>query len=111
MKDIETQAREEFEKWLNAKNKSLLQWLKDWCWDSYLAGYMKGVEREKKLNDCIGLQQVQIEKLREKEKKLRDCVEQCFYLTVMRDPQMNTHAEACDVVQKITRQCLQELGD
>ena len=46
----------------------------------------------------------EIEKLKEELRLERECVDQCFYHTVMRDPQINTHAQACDTVEQITKE-------
>ena len=50
----------------------------------------------------------------ELEKKLEKTVEvitECFYYTSMRDPDINTNKQACDMVEKITNKILKELGE
>lgn len=50
-------------------------------------------------------------RLKEQNKKLRECVTKALYYTSMRDPDINTHKQACDFVQVDTDQCLKEIDN
>jgi len=47
-----------------------------------------------------------IEELQKENKKLKSCVEECLYFTAMRDPEINTHKQACDTVEEICSKTL-----
>lgn len=44
----------------------------------------------------------------EKIDKMRDLLEQCLYWTSMRDPEINGHKHACDMVQSLVHEFIKE---
>ena len=44
-------------------------------------------------------------------KILKENVTECLHLTAMRNPEFNTHKDACDAVEKIARKALREIEE
>ena len=47
--------------------------------------------------------------LKAENKILKDVLEQCLYYTAMRDPDVNTHRQACDSVESISKEALEKI--
>lgn len=47
--------------------------------------------------------------LKAENKILKDALEQCLYYTAMRDPDINTHKQACDSVESISKEALEKI--
>ena len=49
------------------------------------------------------------EEVKAENKILKDALEQCLYHTAMRDPDINTHRQACDSVESISKEALEKI--
>ena len=72
---------------------------------------MKNLEHENEklknsleiITDAFDVQSRINDKLREDNKKMKAALEACLYWTSTRDPEINTHKQACDAVEEITK--------